>query len=184
MTPLTDVMVEDARWAAIGFADLAEDAAQATLAALGLPRAGFEIAILACDDTRIAALNADFRGKPQATNVLSWPSEARGAARDGERPEAPEPGDAADPAHLGDVAIAYETCAAEAAAGGKPLTAHATHLVVHGVLHLLGFEHDRDGDAALMMAFETEILGKMGLTDPYMEDAGALPQKTVERNGR
>ena len=68
---------------------------------------------------------------------------------------------------LGDVAIAYETCATEAGVSGKPMAEHVTHLVVHGVLHLLGYDHIRDPDAALMQGIETKILGKMGLDDPY-----------------
>jgi probable rRNA maturation factor len=70
---------------------------------------------------------------------------------------------------LGDIAIAYDTCAREAADGGKPLADHVTHLIVHAVLHLLGYDHENDPDALLMEGIETEILGKMGLPDPYGE---------------
>ena len=118
---------------------------------------------LGCDDVRIAALNADFRGKAQPTNVLSWPSAERGPEAEGARPAPPDP---ADP-ELGDIALAFETCAAEAAAADKPLEDHLTHLVVHGILHLLGYDHVRDGDAALMERIEAEILGKLGIRDPY-----------------
>ena len=100
---------------------------------------------------------------------MSWPAEERAADVEGEMPEAPE----ADPfgaIELGDIAIAYETCAREADAGGKTLEAHATHLLVHGILHLLGFDHERDRDATLMEGLETEILGKMGIEDPYCQD--------------
>jgi probable rRNA maturation factor len=68
---------------------------------------------------------------------------------------------------LGDIAIAYETCAAEAEVVGKPLAQHTTHLIVHSTLHLLGFDHDRDLDATLMERLEVEILGNLGLADPY-----------------
>ena len=160
---LTDVGIEDHRWSKLGLEKLAEAAATATLVRLGLKPSAFEIAILACNDKRIADLNADFRGKPQPTNVLSWPSDERGAAIDGGTPLAPNP---ADP-ELGDIAIAYDTCAREAEQAGKPLTDHVTHLIVHGTLHLLGYDHERDADATLMEGLETEILGKMGLPDPY-----------------
>lgn len=160
---LTDLGIEDRRWAEIELADLAETAATATLERLGLEPSAFEIAILACNDARIADLNADFRGKPQPTNVLSWPSDERGAVSDGETPLPPNP---ADP-ELGDIAIAFETCAREAQDAGKPIADHVTHLIVHGVLHLLGYDHERDGDATLMEGLETEILGKLGLPDPY-----------------
>ena len=83
-------------------------------------------------------------------------------------PEAPEP-DTFGECELGDVAISYETCAREAAEAGKSLPDHATHLLVHGTLHLLGFDHERDQDATLMEGMETEILGKMGIADPYRD---------------
>ena len=159
-----DIITEDDRWSDIGLEDLAEAASDAALAHLGLEPEEWEISLLACDDARIAGLNADFRGKPTPTNVLSWPSEERGADTPGVRPDLPAPGP--DP-ELGDIAIAYDTCAREATDGGKPLTAHVTHLVVHAVLHLLGYDHENDPDAALMEGLETEILGKMGLPDPY-----------------
>jgi probable rRNA maturation factor len=73
---------------------------------------------------------------------------------------------------LGDIAIAYETCARESAEAGKPLQDHVTHLLVHGVLHLLGYDHVRDRDATRMEGLESEILGKLGLDDPYMTSQG------------
>ncbi|SHL06738.1 probable rRNA maturation factor [Roseovarius marisflavi] len=161
---LTEILIEDERWALLDFSPLAERAAQATLIHLGLDPADWEISILGCDDARIAVLNADFREKPQATNVLSWPSEERAAQTPGALPDLPVPG---PDAGLGDIAIAYDTCAAEAEAGNKPLADHVTHLIVHAVLHLLGYDHIRDQDATLMEATEVAILGKLGLPDPY-----------------
>lgn len=163
---LTDVILEDDRWQGLGFEALAERAAAAVFAHLGLDPEVWEIAVLACNDARIAELNADFRDKPTPTNVLSWPSEERGAEQAGAPPEPPEPG--FDP-ELGDIAIAYDTCAREAEAAGKPLAEHVTHLMVHGVLHLLGYDHIRDKDATLMEGLEAVILGKMGIADPYRE---------------
>ena len=158
-----DCLVEDDRWNALDLAALAEAATDATLAELGFEPSVWDISLMGCDDARIATLNADFRGKPQPTNVLSWPSEERGVAVAGEMPLAPDPADA----ELGDIAIAWDTCAAEAQAADKPMAEHVTHLIVHATLHLLGFDHDRDADAALMEGLETQILGKMGLDDPY-----------------
>lgn len=160
---LTDCMIEDKRWAALGLEDIVQAAVSATLTELGYAAAGFEVSVLACNDTRIATLNADFRGKPQPTNVLSWPSQERGAATAGEPPLPPDLREA----ELGDIAIAYDTCAAEAEAEQKPMPDHATHLIVHATLHLLGYDHERDADAALMEGIETKILGKMGIADPY-----------------
>ena len=167
MEPLIDIVLEDPRWQALGLETLADRAGQATLAALGLPALGFQIVVMGCDDARIATLNADHRGKPKPTNVLSWPSEERGADAPGAIPEQPKPGDPDDPESLGDIALAYETCAAEAADQDKPLADHVTHLLVHGILHLLGYDHIDDLDATLMEETEVRILATMGLADPY-----------------
>ena len=164
---LVETMIEDARWEGLGLAALAEHAARAALAGAGLPGAGFAIGLMGCDDARIAGLNAEFLGKPQPTNVLSWPSRERGAEFVGEAPDLPEPGPADDPESLGDIAIAWETCAAEAEAQGKPMGEHVTHLIVHGVLHLLGYDHVEDEDAALMEGLEVRILASLGVSDPY-----------------
>ena len=164
---LVEIVIEDARWEGFGLAVLAEAAARAALAGLGLGAEGFQISLLACDDARIAVLNADFRGKPTPTNVLSWPSEERAAEFVGEEPERPEAGTAEEPEELGDIAIAWETCAREAAEQGKSMEAHVAHLVVHAVLHLLGYDHIEDEDAALMEGHEVRILASMGLPDPY-----------------
>lgn len=161
---LTETIIEDTRWSGLDLAGLAERAACATLAHLGHDPGAFEISVLACDDARIAALNADFRDKPQPTNVLSWPAEERGAENEGGLPDPPVSG--ADP-ELGDIAIAFETCRREAEAAEKPLQDYVTHLIVHAVLHLLGYDHMRDKDATLMERTEVEILGKLGLDDPY-----------------
>ena len=164
MSGQVDIVIEDARWQDMGLERLAEVAASATLAHLGLDPEQWEISLLGCDDARISALNAEFRGKPQPTNVLSWPSEERGVEEGGAVPDVPCP----DPdTELGDIAIAYDTCVREAEAAGKPMADHVTHLLVHGILHLLGYDHIRDKDATLMEATEVEILGKLGLPDPY-----------------
>ncbi|WP_373280258.1 rRNA maturation RNase YbeY [Palleronia aestuarii] len=157
-----ETMIEAKGWAECGLPGIADRAALAVLGYLKLD-GPFEIALLGCDDERIAALNAEFRTRPRPTNVLSWPSEDRAAARDGDRPPAP---DGSDP-ELGDIAIAFETCAREAVAAGVPLAQHATHLVVHAVLHLLGYDHERPGDAELMEGTEVEILAQLGYPDPY-----------------
>ncbi len=167
MDSLVETVIEDARWQAFGLDQAAERAARAVLAGLGLPEAGFQISVLGCDDARIAVLNADFRGKPQPTNVLSWPSEERAAEIIGAEPERPEPGAPDDPESLGDIAIAWETCAREAGEQGKPMADHVLHLMVHGVLHLLGYDHVEDEDATLMEAHEVRILAQRGVSDPY-----------------
>lgn len=172
-----DVMIEDDRWTTINFAPLAQVAADAVLTRLGLEPSVFEASVLACDDARIAVLNADFRAKDKATNVLSWPSAERAALIPGEMPLSPEPGLDAE---LGDIAISYDTCAREAVEQGKPFKDHVTHLMVHGMLHLLGFDHENDPDAALMEGLEVDILGKLGLPDPYKDEPAG---RVVHRQG-
>jgi probable rRNA maturation factor len=167
MEKLVDTVIEDQRWEAFGLDDLAERAAQAVLAELGLAASGFAICVMGCDDGRIAELNADFRGKPQPTNVLSWPSEERGAESPGARPDMPVPGTPDDPEELGDLALAYDTCLREAAEQGKSAQDHVTHLVAHGVLHLLGYDHLTDEDAELMEGIEISALDRLGVNNPY-----------------
>lgn len=162
----TDALIEDDRWHPIDLAALADRATGATLTHLGLDSEICEVTVLACDDARIAALNAEFRGKPTPTNVLSWPSTDLAPQADGDVPANPSP-DITGDIVLGDIAIAYETCLREAETAGKSLPDHAIHLIVHGLLHLLGYDHVRDRDATLMEKTETEILGRMGIDDPY-----------------
>lgn len=157
--PLVDLVFEDSRWEAAGLAGTAEAAARAALTAAGLDPDRHEISLLACDDARIAALNAEFRGKPAPTNVLSWP------AFDGPLPDVADEQD--ERRFLGDLALAYETCAREAAEAGIPLPDHAAHLVVHGVLHLLGYDHEMEDEADAMEGFETKILASLGVPNPY-----------------
>ncbi|TRD16664.1 rRNA maturation RNase YbeY [Palleronia caenipelagi] len=157
-----DVVFEDPRWEEAGLEDWAGIAARATAAHLGLDEV--EMVVLGCDDARIAELNADFRGKPQPTNVLSWPSEERGAEAEGGAPLPPE-----DP-EIGDIALAWETMVAEAEAAGISLHNHSLHLIIHGMLHLLGYDHIRDGDAELMELLETQILATLGVAPPYERD--------------
>lgn len=165
--PLVDTMNEEPRWGEIDLPGLAERAARATLVDQELDPAQWEISLLGCDDARIAVLNADFRGKPTPTNVLSWPSQDLASEEDGGEPWFPEPFVPGEREGLGDIAISFDTCAREAAAAGKPMADHVVHLIVHGVLHLLGYDHIRDGDAALMEETEVRILAQLGILNPY-----------------
>lgn len=164
---IADVVLEDARWEALDLEALADRAAEAAFAELGIFSAGFTFALLACDDARIKELNAEFREKDKPTNVLSWPSEERGADEPGGVPELPEPGDDVDPEELGDIAMAFETCAREAEEAGRPMADHVTHLVIHALLHLLGYDHIEDADATLMEGIEVRALARLGIADPY-----------------
>ncbi len=167
----TDVIAEDPRWRATGIESLASRAVEATLEYLALDPDGWNVTVLACDAARIAALNTRFRDTPAPTNVLSWPSVERASAERGARP-APPTGDP----ELGDIAISFETCLAEAREGGAPLEAHVLHLVVHATLHLLGYSHDDESDADLMEATETAILKSLGIPDVHsLKETGERP---------
>ena len=114
-----------------------------------------ELSVLLCDDKTVARLNAQWRGQQKPTNVLSFPAPPpQGAVPDEKIP-------------LGDIAIAYETLAREAEENGKTVSAHLSHLVVHGFLHLLGYDHHMDDDAERMERLERDILARIGVADPY-----------------
>lgn len=120
---------------------------------------GQGIVILLADDDSVQALNRDFRAKDYATNVLSFP--------------APKDPTANPEGQIGDIALAFGVCAREAAEQGKPLAHHLQHLVAHGVLHLLGYDHEGDEEADAMEALEREILAGLDVPDPYAEDAAS-----------
>ena len=158
---IVDIVLEDDRWEDAGLPAMAERAARAVGDWMELGE--FQVVVMGCDDKRIAELNAQFRGKPKPTNVLSWPAIEFGPRRPGERPEIPEIPE------LGDVAISYDTCQREAAAQKKPFADHATHLLVHAILHLAGYDHIDDQDAETMEDSERAILSRLGIPDPYLE---------------
>ncbi len=144
------VEIEDAAWSvALPEPDmLATRAADAALLSTGLADRS-ELALLLTNDAAVRELNLRFRGLDKPTNVLSFP------AAETARP------------HLGDIALGYGVCAAEAQAQAKPLGQHLAHLVVHGVLHLVGYDHQADSDAAAMEDKERAILRELGVPDPY-----------------
>ena len=149
-----EVEIEVPGWTqALPAADmLTRAAAEAALAQV--ERSG-GVVVLLTDDEAVAALNRDFRGKVGPTNVLSFPAAAN-----------PEQ-------HLGDIALALGVCAREADEQGKSLAHHLQHLVAHGVLHLVGFDHQTDSEAEEMEALERRILQGLGVADPYAgEDQG------------
>lgn len=144
-----ETIVEDARWgAALGDAEaLAARCFEAARAKED--RLAGEVALLLADDAMLRALNAQFRGKDKPTNVLSFPS------------------DEAPPGFLGDIAVAYETAAREADEKGIALADHAAHLIVHGLLHLVGHDHETAEEAEKMEALEIDVLDGLGVSNPY-----------------
>lgn len=143
-----------------GCADRALDTALRAAVRAALDAAGQdegEVTLVVSGDEEVRALNRDYRGADKPTNVLSF-----GQPEDSETP-------VSGPQFLGDVILARETIAREAAEQGKTFSAHMSHLAVHGVLHLLGYTHDNDGDAGRMERLEIAALARLGLPDPYVE---------------
>lgn len=145
------LVVEDQDWRSHrGIQTRVKQAADAARKAVKL-KGGFTI--LLADDTKLRALNRDFRGKDKPTNVLSFPG-----------------GDA----YAGDIAIAYGVTRKEAKEADKGFADHVTHLVIHGVLHLAGYDHERPRDAKVMEPLEVKILKRLGIADPYLLPKEAL----------
>ena len=117
---------------------------------------GGAVSLCLADDAALQALNLRWRGIDKPTNVLSFPSS--------------QPGRRGDPMTLGDIALAYETLAREAEALGLPLADHYRHLLAHGFLHLIGYDHETDAEAERMEALETRILTRLGVGDPYARE--------------
>jgi probable rRNA maturation factor len=140
------LLIEDPNWRIHrGLQARLKRAAQAAQRAARL-RGDFSI--LLADNKTLRRLNRDFRGKDKATNVLSFPGMDD---------------------HAGDIAIAHGVTKAEAKAAGKTFADHAAHLVVHGVLHLAGYDHERPKDARVMEPLEVKILARLGIADPYIQ---------------
>ena len=146
-----EISIDDREWRSVP--NLRRLARTAVLAVL--PDDDVAIGLLFTSDARIAEINGQWRGKPTATNVLSFPVSAAIPVPEGE------------PRPLGDVALAYGVISREALAQKKPVGHHVTHLIVHGVLHLLGYDHENDDEAGAMEAREIMILAELGMENPY-----------------
>ena len=143
---------------------LASRAAEAALAAACPAGPALAMALVLADDGRLHALNREWRGIDRPTNVLSFPAEE---LQPGETPVAPPGAPADQPVELGDVVIARGVMCREAADGALPLGHHLSHLVVHGTLHLLGYDHEAEEEAQEMEAMERRVLATLGVPDPY-----------------
>ena len=162
---------------------------RAVLAALSqaAPRLrGGEVSIVLASDERVRELNRDWRGQDKPTNVLSFlggdpddfeEEEEEDDDDEDSNDEEDEDYDGPPPMQLGDVILAWPTVAREARDQGKPVASHLTHLVVHGILHLLGFDHESDEDAGVMERLETDILAGLGIADPYAEPGASVPHR-------
>lgn len=146
---MIEVEIEDAAWSAV-LPEAEAVAARAASAALGTIKG--DVVILLTDDETVRDINARFRDRDRPTNVLSFPA-----------------AESAFP-HLGDLTLAFGVCAREAEEQGKTLSDHLSHLTVHGVLHLLGRDHEDDAEAEAMEGEERSILASLGVADPYTTD--------------
>jgi probable rRNA maturation factor len=156
-----DILQQSDGWdsAIPGLEPLAEAAVAATLAAAGAePMPALELSLCLADDAFLQELNARYRGKDRPTNVLSF-SQLEGVGG--------PTGGAGAPRPLGDVALSLDSLRREAQEQGKSLRDHFAHLLVHGTLHLLGYDHETPGEAETMEALERRILSGLGVADPY-----------------
>lgn len=150
---ICEIIIDDENWSSLDFSpqELCESVTKTTFSF-------FEnnhetIAILLCGDAKIRELNFKWRGLNKATNVLSFEYPPNSLV-------------------LGDIALSYQTCISEALQQGKSIKNHVSHLLVHGILHLLGYDHIGDDEASEMEDLEREILEKMGIEDPYWLNEG------------
>ncbi len=162
MTIEIDISIEAEQWAALpGLEDLIRRSVEAAAAEEGLAETEeIELSVLLCDDAAVRVLNRTWRAKDKPTNVLSFPA-----------PASPAPG---MPRLLGDIAVAFETTAREAKDEGKTIEDHLAHLIVHGVLHLFDYDHEKEDEAVLMEEMERRSLARLGIADPY---AGSEPER-------
>ena len=158
--PITEVLVVAECWQTEPDAEAVIHRAVATAAEIVNAGPGeAELAVMLTDDAGIRTLNSNWRGIDKPTNVLSFPAL---------QPTGPGGPDDA-PRMLGDIAIAYETTRKEADDEQKPFDHHLSHLAIHGFLHLIGYDHEKDDDAEAMEALEQEILAQLGIPDPYTD---------------
>ncbi len=152
-----EIQCESWRQSVVALDGVCARAADAVIAATGGVAPGTEVSLMLCDDDFIQDLNHRYRDKDAATNVLAFPLDevSTPVARDG------------PPVLLGDIIIAHGTVVREASAAGRAIDHHLCHMVVHGMLHLLGFDHDADTAAVEMETMETRILATLGVPDPY-----------------
>lgn len=159
----SEILVEFETWQSSAFAEGEAEAIAMTALAASHAEAGLlahaACTILLADDATLRRLNGEHRGKDQATNVLSFP--------------AVEPGATPADGYYGDIAIAHETVLAEALDGGISPAHHLAHMVVHGMLHLVGYDHETDAEADVMEPMETRALARINVPDPY-EDSEPL----------
>ena len=159
-----DLIMEDARWKTLDLMQIVNNAFNATLWQLNLKSENFICCVLACSNNKIKDLNIQFRGKNTYTNVLSFPSKVEiYEVKNRSKSEG-----YVDAYELGNIAIAYEVCKNEAASSKIEFEDHVCHLIIHSVLHLLGYDHEEEKNASEMEKIEVQVLANLGINDPYM----------------
>jgi probable rRNA maturation factor len=151
-----NVLIQDKRWEK-SIPRLVTFTRRFALHGLDLSKAKVEVTIVLASDSVVRGLNHQFRGKDQPTNVLSFP----------QPPAVKSAPKALKTAEIGEIVLAFETVRKEAMTRGKPFVNHLGHLVVHGILHLLGYDHERPADARVMERLEADILSMLGMPNPY-----------------
>lgn len=168
---MLDIALEaDPEWDSSNWVELARRAATSAIAESAFPQLGegprsVELGVRLTSDEEVRALNAEWRGKDKATNVLSFPLAEPDELDDASRAH----GEDAPELMIGDIVLAHGVCAAEAAAKAISIEAHASHLLVHGTLHLLGYDHGDDDAATDMEQREVRALARLGIADPYAD---------------
>ena len=167
MTMLDIALDADPDWDSSNWTEVARKATTSAIAESAFPKLGLgarsvELGVRLTNDAEVRALNAEWRGKDKATNVLSFPMAEPAEFADAS-PDGPE-------LMLGDIVLARGVCVAEAADKAISIEAHASHLLVHGTLHLLGYDHHDDEAASDMEAREVRALARLGIADPYLGD--------------
>lgn len=170
---MIEVMVQAENWPEQGWQGLADRVVEAALsttpyATLRTALTPVEIAVRLTTDAEVQTLNRDYREKDKPTNVLSFPMLEREELDELLTRHARE--SAEQEILLGDIVLAHETCAREAAEKNIPLADHAAHLIVHGTLHLLGYDHMGDAEALEMETIERQVMAALGLHDPYDDE--------------
>jgi probable rRNA maturation factor len=163
-----DIIVSAPGWESLeGLEALARDCVAASVEESRVRLAeGCEVCVAFCDDAEIRALNAQWRDKDKATNVLSFPT----------------PGPLSAKPLLGDIVVSYETVFREAAEQAKTLREHTSHMVIHGFLHLIGYDHETAAEAETMESLEKRIASRLGLPDPYAGDTAGDEAESGELN--
>ena len=161
-----NLIMEDARWKTLNLLQIANAAFKETLSYLDLRSENFICCILACSSKKIKGLNAQFRGQNNSTNVLSFPS----TPEISRLKSSPKFEANVDPFELGDIAIAYEVCKKEADSSKIDFEHHVYHLIIHSVLHLLGYDHEEEKNAVEMEKIEVQVLANLGINNPYFNN--------------